>query len=221
MFWLYVQQKAFTIIILRKFILSHHLVMTIRAKWTRLDIYKPLKPELKYCSWIPYLKMFRIAAVLSFVSLCLCSNPVYEGKHFKAYKLEEMASTRVKSQEFQETTRNGLRSFIEIPYNGSVPEDYGTPLFGDMEFTLTRKDGELLFRDTIVNQNYYENIIIEYNRTFPGYYIEDLRIFNVGRQRGFTTYGGIYHNSGYVETEILIAAYNTVRIFVEIYVRSY
>lgn len=163
--------------------------------------------------------MFRLAVVLCLASFCLCSNPIYEGSNFKAYKLEDGYS-RVKNQEVQETTRNGLRSFIEIPFNGSVPTDNGSPLFGDIEFSITRKDGELIIRDTIVNQNYYENVFIFYNRSLPGYYIEDLRLYNVGRERGFAQFAGIHHDVGYVEAEILVAAYNTVRIFVEIYMRQ-
>lgn len=165
--------------------------------------------------------MFRLTVlILSLVSLCLCATPVYEAKHYKVFQLESGHRNVDKRQEIQEQTRNGLRSVIELPYNDTVPLDDGSPLFGDIEFYSTRKDGELIVRDTIVNQNRYENLLIVYNRTFPGYYIEDFRIFNVGRERGFTQYALISHNTGYVETEILVPAYNTVRIFAEIYIRA-
>lgn len=164
--------------------------------------------------------MFQLTVlILSLASLCLCATPIYEGKYFKAYRLGD-GRTNVKRQEIQETTRNGLRSYVEAPYNGTIPTDDGSPLFGDIEFYSTRKDGVLIIRDTIVNQNPYDNVLIVYSRSLPGYYIEDLRLFNVGRQRGFTRSASIYHNSGFVESEILVPVYTTVRIFVEIYIRE-
>lgn len=164
--------------------------------------------------------MFRVALILSLASLCCCySTPLFEGKNFKVYKLED-DYTRAKGQEIQETTRSGFRSIVEVPYNGSIPQDDGSALYGDLEFETTNKDGELLIRDTIVNENYGENVLIQYTRNFPGYYVEDVRVYNVGRQRGFTTFAGIVHTIGFVQAEILVPANNVVRIFVEVYVRA-
>lgn len=83
-----------------------------------------------------------------------------------------------------------------------------------------RRDGQLIIRDTIVNEINDQNIYIFYNRTLPGYYVEDMRIYNVGRQRGYAFRALIRHEAGYVETELVVAADNTVRIFVEVYVRA-
>lgn len=162
--------------------------------------------------------MFRLIIFLLCVSLCICSTPISQGKHFQAYKLQD-DDFKTKRQEVHEITKNGPKSIIEIPTNGTVPLDDGSAEFGDMEIDITNKTGELIIRDTIVNQIHNENLRIRYNRTLPGYYVEDVRVFNVGRQRGFVQWAVIYHYDGYVETEILVAAYNTVRMFVEIYVR--
>lgn len=164
--------------------------------------------------------MLRFALLLSFASLCFCAiTPLYQGNNFKAFKVEDDYPNFATRREVQENTKRGLRSIVEIPINGSVPVDDGSALFGDIEFSGTRKNGSLIIRDTIVNQNYYNNILIYYSRNVTGYYVEDLRIYNVGRQRGVGSYATIYHNDGYVEAGIIIAANNTVRIFAEIYVR--
>lgn len=82
-----------------------------------------------------------------------------------------------------------------------------------------RKDGELIIRDTIVNQINDQNVFITYKRSLPGYYIEDMILYNVGRERGYVYSALIIHNLGYVDAQLLVAASNTIRIFVEIYVR--
>lgn len=166
--------------------------------------------------------MLRLVVIALLVSFCLCFTPIYTGDHFKAYPLKNghyKSNRLTERQEVHDVTEKGLRAYVEYPYNGTVPLDDDSPLFGDVEFVNRPKDGELIIRDTIVNQNYYDDVIIYYNRSLPGYYIEDVRIFNVGRQRGFTTYAGFYPSAGYAEVDIVIAAYNTVRIFIEIYVR--
>lgn len=162
--------------------------------------------------------MFRQAVlILCLVSLCSSKIPIYEGRYFQAFQVEDFR-TNDKRQEIQEIVGNQSRSYVEVPYNRTVPTDNGSADFGDIEYYNTRKNGELIIRDTIVNQNRNDNVLIVYNRTLPGYYIEDFRIFNVGRQRGFTRSALIVHYPGYVECEILVPAFNTVRIFVEIYI---
>lgn len=166
----------------------------------------------------------RVLALVLLVSLSFCfgSFPLYETKHYTAFSLEDVQSrldTIEKNREFQLESGGELRTIIERPTNSSVPEDDGTALFGDIWFTTTRKDGELIIRDTIVNQLNDQNVYIYYNRSLPGYYVEDMRLFNVGRERGYVYRAYIAHNVGFVDAQMLISAYNTVRIFVEIYVR--
>lgn len=163
--------------------------------------------------------MLRLTVSLFIVSLYLCSaHQLYDGGYFTIHSLKDRPS-RGRSVNIRTERRDGSRAIVELPYNGTIPVDDGSPLFGDVEFDTTDKDGELAIRDTIINQNYNEDIIILYNRSLPGSYIEDVRVFNVGRERGFTTYAGFYPSAGHVEVDIVVAAYNTVRIFIEIYVR--
>lgn len=163
-----------------------------------------------------------IVVLVAFSALCFGSTPLYEAKHYKTYISrdgESRLDTIHEQREFQVESEGYLRTIIETPTNDQVPQDSGSPLFGDIEFSITRKDGELLIRDTIVNQVTDQNVYIYYNRTLPGYYVEDMRLFNVGRQRGFVGWAHIAHNDGFVESELSVPANNTVRIFVEIYVR--
>lgn len=155
--------------------------------------------------------MLQLAIALFLISLCHRAAPIYEGKHFLAYRLDDVS--QISSQQIQE---NPKRSVVETPYNQSVPVDNGSGTWGDIELDFTNKELDLVTRDTIVNQNNNANLFLFYNRTVPAY-VEDVRVYNVGRQRGFVRYVAIYKNSGYVEVEILVAAYNTVRIFVEIF----
>lgn len=110
---------------------------------------------------------------------------------------------------------------VEVPYDDNVPLDDGTSIFGDLEFKTTKKDGVLSIHDTVVNQNSDTNVSILYSRTIEGYYVEDLVVFNVGRQRAFVLSGEIRHDEGYAEAQILVPAGQTVRVFVEIYVSNY
>lgn len=164
-----------------------------------------------------------VVVVAAFVAICFASSPLYEADHYKIFSFESERSpvSGIKeSREFQEEVNGNLRTIIERPSTTSdIPEDDGSPLFGDIKFAGLRRDGELILRDTIVNDIIDQNVYIFYNRSLPGYYIEDMRIYNVGRQRGWVYRGVILHNVGYVETQLLISAGNTVRIFVEVYVR--
>lgn len=168
--------------------------------------------------------MFRVVVVVivALVAICLGSSPLYETRHYKVFNLEN-ESTKLRSikegREYQEEYNGNLRTIIERPVDANVPEDSGSASFGDIFFNGLRRDGELIVRDTIVNQINDQNVFIYYNRSVPGYYVEDMRIYNVGRQRGWVYEATIWHNIGYVETQMLVAASNTVRIFVEIYVR--
>lgn len=167
--------------------------------------------------------MLRLLLLLAFAAFCLCANPIYQAKHYQVFKLEDRHPDRKhpsEPREFQEGSGAALRTVVEQPYNGSVPFDDGSALFGDIEFSTTRKDGELVIRDTIVNHDFNGfNVSVFYNRSLPGYYVEDFRIYNVGRLRGFGAVAAISHNAGYVEAQLLISAHRTVRIFAEIFVR--
>lgn len=167
--------------------------------------------------------LVRVVAILViFLSFCFALTPLYEARHYKVFSLENeqtRLTTIEEEKEVQLGSKGDFRTIIERPTNTSSPPDDGSALFGDIWFTTTRKDGELLIRDTIVNQITDQNVYIYYNRSLPGYYVEDMRVFNVGRQRGYVYRAYIAHNVGYVETQLTIAANNTVRIFVEIYIR--
>lgn len=165
-----------------------------------------------------------VVVIAAFVAICFASSPLYETEHYKIYSLESERSAASdginKERQFQEEVNGDLRTIVERPSTSTdIPEDDGSPLFGDIKFAGLRRDGELIIRDTIVNDIIDENVYIFYNRSLPGYYVEDMRIYNVGRQRGWVYRAVILHNIGYVETQVLISAGNTVRIFVEIYVR--
>lgn len=168
--------------------------------------------------------MLKVAIVTAtLVAICFSSSPLYETEHYKVFSFnsKRLQLTEAKeNRQYQENVDGSVKTIIERPTNSSVPEDDGSAQFGDIEFAGLRRDGELVIRDTIVNQINNENVYIFYNRTLPGYYVEDMRIYNVGRQRGWVYRALIGHNVGYVETQLLIAAGNTVRIFVEIFVRA-
>lgn len=163
-----------------------------------------------------------VVVVAAFVAVCLSSSPLHETRHYKEYSFDSVRSqlrSPKERREYQEVVNGELRSIVETPTEDGVPLDDGSALFGDIKFNGLRRDGELIIRDTIVNENNDQNVFIFYNRTLPGYYVEDMRVYNVGRQRGWVRQATIIHNFGYVETELLVAAGNTVRIFVEVYVR--
>lgn len=164
-----------------------------------------------------------VVVLSTLIALCLGSDPLYKTKHYQVFSLEDAqrGPCNIKEyKEFQLETTGHLRTIVETPTNDSVPTDGGSPLFGDIWFSTTEKDGELLVRDTIVNQITDQNVYIFYNRSLPGYYVEDMIVYNVGRERGFGYLALIVHDLGYVEAHLVVAAYNTVRMFVEIYVRA-
>lgn len=163
-----------------------------------------------------------VVVIAAFVAICFASSQLYETEHYKIFSLESErpAVNGIEERQFQEEVNGDLRTIVERPSTSTdIPEDDGSPLFGDIKFAGLRRDGELIIRDTIVNDIVDENVYIFYNRSLPGYYVEDMRIYNVGRQRGWVYRAVILHNIGYVETQLLISAGNTVRVFVEIYVR--
>lgn len=169
--------------------------------------------------------MFRVLVVTLFAAFCLAATPIYESKHYKVYSLKNLETSQLPTtkgkREFQTINAGKSRTITETPIvNTTIPEDDGSALFGDIWFFTTRKDGELLVRDTIVNQITTQDVYIHYNRSLPGYYVEDMILFNVGRQRGFSYRAVLIHELGYAEAELLVAANNTVRIFAEIYVRA-
>lgn len=171
------------------------------------------------------LGVLRLVVIVILTTGCFGSKPHYKSKHYKQYKLEDVEYSQYtkktsERREFQKTVDGPLRTIVENPTNITIPEDDGSALFGDIWFWSTRKDGELIIRDTIVNQIINENVHIYYNRSLPGYYVEDMILYNVGRQRGFCYQAILIHELGYAEAQLFVAANNTIRIFAEIYVRA-
>lgn len=161
----------------------------------------------------------QVVFMVLLTTVCFGSKPIFESKHYKQYRLKDVESSLIKITEAKELQKN-IKTIVEASTNASIPEDDGSALFGDLWFSRTNKDCELLIRDTIVNQITNENVHIYYNRSLPGYYVEDLILYNVGRQRGYCYQAAIIHELGYVEARLNVAANNTVRIFAEISVRS-
>lgn len=166
--------------------------------------------------------MLRLAVISVLVAAAFAATPVLQGKHFTAYKLQDTDINTKSPKAFGEYTEvvNGqTRTIIENPTQYEVPEDTGGN-FGDLEFSGRPKTGRLISRDTIVNQDYEEDVHIYYTRTFPGYYIEDMRVINVGRERAFTRSGSISHALGSATANIYVGRGKTARVFIEVYVRA-
>lgn len=163
--------------------------------------------------------MFRILLLVCAIGLASAIAPVEESEYVKIYKLSDVESRALLRNE--RPFRAGQRSVVEYPYNGTVPSDYGGN-FGDLTFpsSIINKNGTLIARDTIINTYASENLLILYYREFNVSYVEDFQLLNFGRQRGFADYASIWHTSGYVEGEILVAANNYVRILAETYRRA-
>lgn len=163
--------------------------------------------------------MLRLAVVSLLVAAALATTPIFQGKHYTAYKLHDADLKAQPVRAYGEYTEvvNGVgRTIIENPSDYDVPDDTGGN-WGDMEFDTRDKTGTLVNRDTIVNQYNEVDLHIFYNRSFPGLFIEDLRVFNVGRERGYVQSGMIAHAAGFVDAHIYVAKGNTVRLFVEVY----
>lgn len=160
--------------------------------------------------------MFRLILISFFASATFSLTPVEESVFYKVYQLSDIDFQQLKTTRFRGNL-DGSRSVVEYPFSGEVPEDGGGN-FGDIEFPTTAKNGSLIARDTIINENTSQNLFVYYERTFDAY-IEDFKLLNFGRQRGWAQRATIHHNVGIVSGEILIAAGNRVRIFAETYAR--
>lgn len=168
--------------------------------------------------------MYRFLLFTSLVILTTASDlsePLLSGKHFTIYRAPDLQLRGAKVTERTETTfgvGKDMRTIIEYPLEDDdyIPNDSGGN-FGDIEFDLEDKDGDLLARDTIINNMYPFNIAIHYNRTFDGFYVKDFKILNFGRERGWAWYASMNHYYGIVETEIYVPAGKEVRIFAETY----
>lgn len=161
--------------------------------------------------------MFRTILVLLFASAGFALTPVQESEYYKVYYLSDVDFQELKAARSY-SKYDGFRSVIEQPYNGTWPADNGGN-YGDMEFSSTRKNGTLIARDTIINQDSSQNLLVIYERTFNVSYVEDFKLLNFGRNRGWGWYAIISHNRGYVSGEILVAAGHKIRVFAETYVR--
>lgn len=161
--------------------------------------------------------MYRLILISFFISASLAITPVEESVYYKVYYLSDVDFQELKATKYQGNL-DGSRSIVEYPFNGQVPEDNGGN-FGDIHFSTTLKNGTLIARDTIINEDTSQNLFLYYERTFDAY-IEDFKLLNFGRQRGWTQRATIHHNVGIVSGEILIAAGNKVRILAESYARA-
>lgn len=165
------------------------------------------------------LTMIRTVVILSIITYSVAYTPVEEHQHVKIYKLSDIDSiNRVRSQR---APRSGTLSITEIPYNGTIAEDDGGN-FGDVVFPsgAVNKNGTLTARDTIINTYASENLLVMYDRWFANVsYIEDFQLLNFGRQRGWTTFAGIWHASGLVAADIVVPAGSYIRMFAETYIR--
>lgn len=161
--------------------------------------------------------MLQHVILLSVLSTAISLVPVEEQQYYKIYKLSEV-DFEARQSEYH--LNEGLRSVVEYPYSGTVPEDDGGN-FGDITFpsSVVNKNGTLIARDTIINTDDSSNFLIIYGRTFNSTYVEDFNLLNFGRQRGWAYRATIHHNVGVVEGEILVAAGNIVRILAEVYAR--
>lgn len=161
--------------------------------------------------------MFRIVSVLFLASAAFALTPIEESAYYKVYRLSDVDLEELKAVRSY-ANYNGPRSIVEYPANQTVPEDDGGN-FGDIEFSSTLKNGMLIERDTIINEDTSQNILIEYERTFNGSYLEDFKLLNFGRQRGWSFTATIHHSLGLVYGSILVKAGNKVRILAETYAK--
>lgn len=169
------------------------------------------------------LSVLRVVVFTALVAVCFGSKPLFKSKYYRGYSLRHAESFLRNVSEKGETQQNvegELRTIVEAPTDNTVPEDDGSGTFGDLWFRSTKKNGQLIVRDTIVNQIKNENVIIVYNRSFPGYIVEDIIVYNVGRQRAFCCQLFMKPPSGYAEASLYVAANNTVRVFVEVYISA-
>lgn len=166
--------------------------------------------------------MMRVAALLFVLAVGISAVPLEQHDN-KPYRIVpftadiQFEDTPVRKE--YETELNGdTRSTVESPWTGTIPSDNGAGNYGDLEFYSTTNNGELYLRETIINGNTNQNVLIYYSRTLPaGRTIRDVKFLNFGRQRGYVRSASFTAASRFIEAEILVAAGNEIRMFVEIY----
>lgn len=161
--------------------------------------------------------MFRLLFVFFLASATFALTPVEEAQYYKVYHLSDIDFEELKAAR-SHGKNDGLRSTIENPFNGTVPADDGGN-FGDLLFSSTLRNGTLVGRDTIINEDTSQNLLVTYERTYSEEYIENFKLLNFGRQRGWVWSASIHHNTGLVTADILIAAGNKIRLLAEAYAR--
>lgn len=165
--------------------------------------------------------MMRVAALLFILSVAISAVPL-EQQGNKPYRIVPLTAdikfeeTPVRKQ-YQTEVDGDTRSTVESPWTGTIPGDTGGN-YGDLEFYQTTNNGELYLRETIINGNTSQNVLIYYSRTLPaGRTIRDVKFLNFGRQRGYVRSASFSASTRFIEAEILVAAGNEIRMFVEIY----
>lgn len=162
--------------------------------------------------------MFDLVFLLvSLFGTCLTVTPLKETSLFKVYSLRDLEESY--SGSLLNLRVDNLPIKVEYPYHGKIPKDSGGN-FGDLVFNNTQNHGLLLGRDTIINDIYNQSIILVYYREFPRIYIEDFRVLNFGRERGWTQFGGFSDSPpAKVQAHILIESGKRVRMFAETYAK--
>lgn len=163
--------------------------------------------------------MIQVAAFLFVLVAGISAVPVEQSKPYRIVPLTsdiKLEKTLVR-REYQTVVNGDVRITVDAPYSGTIPSDSGGN-FGDLEFYSTTNNGELYLRETIINGNTNQNVLIYYERTLPaGQTIRDLKLLNFGRQRGYVKQISLSASKRQVTAEILVAAGNEIRMFAEIY----
>lgn len=149
--------------------------------------------------------------------LCFSVTAVVNGILFESryYTIDSLSSVKHKNNTLYWNSRS--KTAIEKLYAGDLPDDTREENYGDLEFIETDKKQNLIMRDTIVNDYYDEDTVIRYKRKFPGFYVSDMKVLNIGRHRGYCHSATILHGKGEVSAEIIVKAGIMVRMFVETY----
>lgn len=156
--------------------------------------------------------MLGSGAIFCFLVTTVVNGVLFESRY---YTIDSLSSVKHKNNTLYWNSRS--KSVIEKLYEGDLPEDTGVENYGDLEFIETDKKQNLIARDTIVNDYYDKDTVIRYTRTFPGFYVSDLKVLNFGRLRGYCHSATILHGKGEVNTEIIVKSGAMVRMFVETY----
>lgn len=156
--------------------------------------------------------MLRSGPLFCLLVTAVVTSVLFESRY---YTIDSLSSVKHKNNTLYWNSRS--KSAIEKLYSGDLPEDTGDENYGDLEFIETDKKQNLIMRDTIVNDYYEEDTVIRYKRQFPGFYVSDVKVLNLGRFRGYCHSATIWHWKGEVSAEIIVKAGAMVRIFIETY----